>query len=90
MKINGEWKIICTNDYFPINKNTNKPIFSDSPTNALSGVILEKVYTKINSDYGNIIFGYSQEVFETLTPFNIIPIDVSKENKISFWKNIKK
>ena len=89
MKINGEWKIICIDDYFPINKNTNKPIFSDSPTNALWGVILEKVYAKINGGYGNIIFGYSQEVFETLTPFNIIPIDVSKENKISFWKNIK-
>ena len=89
LKIDGFWKIIPIDDMFPVRKSTNKPIFSDTETQALWGVILEKAWAKVNGGYANIIFGYPREVFETFTPFTTIPIDIEKENKNSFWKNIR-
>ena len=89
LKIDGFWKIIPIDDMFPVRKSTNKPIFSDTETQALWGVILEKVWAKVNGGYGNIIFGYPREVFEAFTPFTTIPIDIEKENKTTFWKNIR-
>ena len=89
MKIDGEWKIICIDDMIPVNKNTNKPIFLNTKTNSLWGILLEKAWAKINGGYGNIIIGYPREVFDSLTPFTTLPINALKENKNYLWKNIK-
>ena len=48
---------------FPVRKSTNKPIFSDTEIQALWGVILKRVWAKVNGGYGNIIFGYPIEKF---------------------------
>ena len=88
VKIDGQWKIVCVDDYFPVNKENNKPIFSDAPNKNLWGVFLEKVWAKINKGYVNILCGYPKEVFETFTPFPTIPIEIPIENKENLWKNI--
>ena len=89
MQIDGDWKIVPLDDMFPINKNTGKPIFSDSPTKCLWGVFLEKAWAKANGGYANIVHGYPREVFEAFTPFNTVPIEVGKENKDALWESIK-
>ena len=89
MQIDGEWKIVPVDDMFPINKNNGRPIFSDAPNKNLWGVFLEKAWAKVNGGYANIVVGYPREVFEALTPFTTIPIEVSRENKVSLWNNIK-
>ena len=89
MQIDGDWKIVPLDDMFPINKNTGKPIFSDSPTKCLWGVFLEKAWAKANGGYANIVHGYPREVFEAFTPFTTVPIEVGKENKNALWESIK-
>ena len=88
IKIDGKWKVVLLDDYFPINKENNKPIFSDAPNKNLWGVFLEKAWAKINKGYVNILCGYPKEVFEFFTPFPTIPIEISLENKENLWKNI--
>ena len=88
IKIDGKWKVVLIDDYFPINKENNKPIFSDAPNKNLWGVFLEKAWAKINKGYVNILCGYPKEVFEFFTPFPTIPIEISLENKENLWKNI--
>ena len=41
MRIDGIWKIVCVDDYFPVYKGTGKPVFSDAPNGAIWGVLLE-------------------------------------------------
>ena len=89
VEIDGEWEIVCVDDYFPFNTETNKPIFSDSRTHNLWAVILEKVWAKVNYGYVNIVGGTPREVFETFTPFIITPINTKKENRVTLWENIK-
>ena len=89
MKIEGQWKLICINDYFPVFKQTGKPVFSDAPNKAIWGVLLEKAWAKINGGYCNIINGNTKEVFETLTPFTTVEINIIKYNNYDkLWKNI--
>ena len=89
LKIDGYWKIIPLDDMFPVNKNSGKPIFGNTITNALWGVFLEKAWAKVNGGYANIITGFPRDVFDALTPFTVLPIDVEKENKKTLWKNIR-
>ena len=89
VEIDGEWEIVCIDDYFPFNTETNKPIFSDSPTHNLWAVILEKVWAKVNYGYANIVEGTPREIFEVFTPFIITPVNIIRENINSLWDNIK-
>ena len=89
LKIEGKWQVVLLDDKFPCDKETNQPIFSNSPSNHIWGVILEKAWAKINGGYGNIEKGYPREVFQVFTPYTTIPISVPKENKESLWENIK-
>lgn len=88
LKIEGKWQVVLLDDKFPFDEETNKPIFSDSPSKRIWGVILEKAWAKINGGYGNIEKGYPREVFQVFTPYTTIPISVPKENKDSLWDNI--
>ena len=65
------------------------PIFSYSPTKNIWGLILEKAYAKICGGYENILIGNPKDVFESLTPFRIIEINLKKFEKELFWKYIK-
>ena len=88
-KIDGEWKVISLDDKFPVKKGTKEPICSNTNNNCLWGVFLEKAWAKVNGGYVNICNGNPREVFETLTPFSCVPIDISKEDNVTFWRNIR-
>ena len=53
------------------------------------GFFLEKAWAKINGGYVNICNGNPKDVFGTLTPLSILPIEIAIENPKTFWKNIK-
>lgn len=89
LKIEGKWTVISMDDKFPIFKDSQKPVFADSPTKKLWGIFLEKAWAKVNGGWGNIANGYPREVFQATTPFSTIPINVPKENKDALWNNIK-
>ena len=89
IKIEGIWTIIRLDDKFLVNKENNMPIFSYSPTKNIWGLILEKAYAKICGGYENILIGNPKDVFESLTPFRIIEINLKKFEKELFWKYIK-
>lgn len=89
LKIEGVWTIYTIDDNFPVSKETGDTIFCNSPTKHIWAVLLEKAWAKANLGYANIIKGFPIEVFRTLTPFCIIPIDVPKEDHESLWENIK-
>jgi hypothetical protein len=89
LNIEGKWKIVSIDDKFPVEKGTNIPIFSNANNNRLWGVFLEKAYAKINRGWLNICRGIPRYVFNVLTPYTTIPIDVIRENKLTLWDNIK-
>lgn len=95
LKIEGKWVIVPLDDKFPAIKESKSgekakytPVFGNAQNGALWGVYLEKAWAKINGSYGNIESGYPREVFQVLTPFTTIPIDVAKENPENLWKNL--
>jgi len=89
LKIEGVWTIYTIDDNFPVSKETGDTIFCNSPSKHIWAVLLEKAWAKANLGYANIVKGFPIEVFRTLTPFCIIPIDVPKEDHESLWENIK-
>ena len=89
MHIDGIWKIVCVDDYFPVYKESGKPVFSDAPNGAIWGVLLEKAWAKVNGGYANIINGYPKEVFDIFTPFTTIQLNTNNENPNNLWKNIR-
>ena len=89
LKIEGVWTIYVIDNYFPVSKETGETIFCDSPTKNLWAVLLEKAWAKANFGYGNIVKGFTNEVFNALTPFITIPINVPKEDSESLWESIK-
>ena len=89
LNIDGDWKIVLLDDMIPVKKGTNEPIGANTKNNCLWGILLEKAWAKINGGYINICTGNPREVFETLTPFACIPIEIEKEDTKTFWKNIR-
>ena len=89
MRIDGIWKIVCVDDYFPVYKGTGKPVFSDAPNGAIWGVLLEKAWAKVNGGYANIINGYPKDIFDVYTPFTAIQLSTNNENPNDLWKNIR-
>ena len=78
IRIDGKLTVICVDDKFMVNKETNIPIFSTSPTKHIWGMILEKVWAKVCGGYENIFYGNSREIFEAFTPFRVIEINLKK------------
>ena len=89
MKIEGNWTVVCVDNKFLVNKVNNMPVFSNSPTKNIWGLILEKAWAKVCGGYENIVFGNSKEVFEAFTPFRILEINLKKFDEDVFWKYIK-
>ena len=81
IRIDGKWTVICVDDKFMVNKITNIPIFSNSPTKNIWGMILEKVWAKACGGYENIIYGNSSEIFEAFTPFRVLEINLKKNRR---------
>ena len=88
IRIEGKWTVVCVDDKFMVNKETNIPIFSTSPTKNIWGMILEKAWAKVSGGYENIIYGNSIEIFEAFTPFRTIEINLKKIENESFSKYI--
>ena len=88
IRIEGKWTIVLLDDKFMVNKETNLPIFSTSPSKNIWGMILEKAWAKISGGYENIIYGTSNEIFECFTPFRVIEINIKKIEKEAFWDYI--
>ena len=63
----GIWKEIIVDDYFPADKNTSQPIFTQSNGNELWVLLLEKVWAKIYRNYDRIVGGLPREVLRDLT-----------------------
>ncbi|KAM3133447.1 hypothetical protein pb186bvf_014451 [Paramecium bursaria] len=63
--LNGVWKIIFIDDYFPV--CGNQPAFSQPINNAIWVMILEKAWAKISGDYSKTDGGFMTEALNTLT-----------------------
>ena len=86
LKIEGNWTVVCVDNKFLVNKADNLPVFSNSPTKNIWGLILEKTWAKVCGGYENIVFGNSKAVFEAFTPFRILEINLKKFEEDVFWK----
>lgn len=67
--LNGVWKVVIVDDYFPCLKSNKNPIFSKPKNSELWVLILEKAWAKVNGGYVNIIGGWPCEVLKAVTPF---------------------
>ncbi|MCQ2821359.1 MAG: calpain family cysteine protease, partial [archaeon] len=98
--INGEWKLITLDDYFPVTKGPclKKLAFSSANGNEFWVCLLEKAWAKINGNYINIgMGGVCSEVFDFLTEAwsEAITIKEKKESdkedpNEELWEKLKK
>lgn len=65
--LDGEYRTIYIDDFFPCLKGTNIPYFSKSNNFELWALLLEKAWAKVNGGYGNCISGWPGDVFRCFT-----------------------
>ncbi|KRX06827.1 hypothetical protein PPERSA_11472 [Pseudocohnilembus persalinus] len=84
--INGEWKEILLDQYFPCYQN--KPVFSNSVNEELWVLLLEKAYAKAFGGYDKIEAGFTGEAIRDLTgaPYEYI---FTEEGEDKVWEFIK-
>ena len=91
--INGKWKLVLVDDYFPCKLNDNSIYefcFSCSFQNELWVSLIEKAWAKINGCYANIDYGgYSYEAFDVLTEALTQHIYINENKKKELWETIK-
>ncbi len=85
--IDGEWQIIFIDDFFPYDKY--EFAFAKPYENIFWGIILEKVWAKVNGGYSNIIGGVCEEPIEALTGFPSETIEHSKIEKNELFNIIE-
>ncbi len=88
MNIEGEWKIVLLDDYFPCSKKTKIPIFAKPNGPELWVMLLEKAWAKINGGYINIIGGFASEVLSVLTSFPIETVKLQLNNIDFIWDKL--
>ena len=88
LRLNGEWKIVIVDDYFPCSSKTNLPIFCKPNANEIWAMLLEKAWAKVNGGYINIDAGFTIEVLSTLTPFPTEMVYHNELSKEDLWKMI--
>lgn len=88
MNINGEWKIVLLDDYFPCSKKNRVPIFAKPNGPELWAMLIEKAWAKINGGYLNITGGWASEVLSALTSFPIETIKLNVINMDTIWNNL--
>lgn len=59
--IKGQWRNVIVDDFFPCDRNTQKPFFTQSTKCELWVMILEKVWAKVYHSYLNIEAGFTRE-----------------------------
>lgn len=78
--INGQYKIITVDDYFPVDPNTGIPAFSHSTKSLIWPLIIEKAWAKLNGSFENIMSGYAHDVLSFLLPGPSEYIDLTHED----------
>lgn len=77
----GEWVSVITDNYFPCDPKTRKPVFSNCNNPETWVLVLEKSYAKVFGSYDNIEYGMSSAALRDLTgaPYEYYSFDDSEE-----------
>lgn len=89
LNINGDWKLINPDDYFPT--NARKITFCHSQTAEIWAMLLEKAYAKVYGGYWNIgTGGFAEDALKDLTgaPTEFGQINEST-NAQDLWKKLQ-
>ena len=87
--IDGEYKTIYLDDYFPCLKGTNIPYFTKVNNFSFWPLLLEKAWAKINSSYQNALSGWPNDIFRAFTGFACEELNHSEETPERIWRIIK-
>ena len=89
--LNGKWKLVLLDDYFPVKDATFKQIyFSCSVDSELWVSLIEKAWAKVNGCYANIACGgLCGEVFDILTEAYTEHIEIINSNKEEIWEKME-
>ena len=90
--LNGEWRLVLVDSYFPykIEKNVKKFSFSCSFKREIWVSLLEKAWAKVNGCYARIACGgFCYEAFDVLTEAYTEHIYIMKDKKEELWKKMK-
>ena len=77
--IDGEWRIVFVDDYFPFDPYQKKFVGARPHKNELWAILLEKAWAKINGGYTNAIGGLFSEAILALTGF---PTEIFKHKSL--------
>ncbi len=86
--ITGVWEEVILDDRFPCDPRTNKPAFSQSRSNDLWVMLLEKAWAKVHGGYLNIESGFTSEALFSLTGAPVYTYFVSSKNSEKNWAAI--
>ena len=86
--INGKWKLVLVDDYFPYEGYGFKQFaFSCSSENEIWVALIEKAWAKVNGCYAKIACGgLPNEAFDVLTEAYSEQKSITKNNKEEIWK----
>ena len=90
--LNGEWRLVLVDDYFPykIENNVKKFRFSYSFKNEIWVSLLEKAWAKVNGCYARIgCGGFCYEAFDVLTEAYTEHLFITKDKKEELWQIIE-
>ena len=87
--IDGEYKTIYLDDYFPCLKGTNIPYFTKVNNFSFWPLLLEKAWAKINGSYQNALSGWPNDIFRAFTGFACEELNHSEETPERIWRIIK-
>ena len=89
LNIDGFWKCVIVDDYFPCYNDKSGPCFSRTQENEIWVLILEKAYAKVFGSYLCIESGHSSESMQDLTgaPYEYFE---DKDNVEETWGKLSK
>ena len=89
-RINGIWKLVLIDDYFPCYGSWGKNFaFSSTNGNELWVILLEKAWAKLNGNYAKAIGGEPHEIFEVITNAYSRKIRVKNISEDDLWEAFK-
>ena len=89
-RINGIWKLVLVDDYFPCYGIWGKNFaFSSTNGNELWVILLEKAWAKLNGSYAKAIGGEPHEIFEVITNAYSRKIKVKNISEDDLWQALQ-
>ena len=89
-RINGIWKLVLVDDYFPCYGYWGKNFaFSSTNGNELWVILLEKAWAKLNGNYAKAIGGEPHEIFQVITNAFSRKIKVKNISENDLWESFK-